>query len=440
MRAGLAAILTMLTWIAFVSIAASAQKEEKPEPLPPGLQVAKLLAGPDHKDFECDVELSPARLTFQLRSLVRLRAVVDPSEEDRRNKLDLYYVVKLADESGKWFPDQRHNHFPIDAGFDKQNAIEYRTGFYAKPGKYTAALIVYDAASGKTDVIRKPFEVKTPKDDPLPQLNRDLPAIEFAADIPTDQPPVRAQTRFFRTRSLAEFTAYHPEDAWPPAPGTQVLPVGNTRPLRVDMILNVSPPVDPYMERATPGSLYRLAAGMTLQAAAVLSQLRLNQGCVRVSAIDLSKLEVVFAPEDPARQDWSKLFQQLEDRNNNDTVSVKALTHRTETADFLADFIRKIAGDRSGCGVDEPTGHAVVFVSREFSFPSGTHDTRFDPQTESGIRYFQVRLKRYGNGDDLDHFFKPVMARRYDAGSPEQFRDAVAKLVTDLGGSGKNQK
>ena len=437
MRAGLAAVLAAVAILLCTPSAARAQSKAKPEPLPPGFHAGRLLAGPDHMDFKCDMALSPARLTFQLRYLVRLRATLDPGSEDRTHKLNLFFVVMIADANGNWIPKQTHTQFALEPGFDKDNAIEYLTGFYVKPGKYTAALMVYDAVSGKTDLLRKAFEVKATDDKALPGLSRDVPPVEFIDDVPTDKPPVQAQTRYFRTRNEAEFTSYHPEDEWPPATGAEYLPVENTRPLLVDIVLNVAPPVDPYMQREMPASLYRLATGITVQAGALLSHLQPHQGCVRVSAIDLSKLDAVFGPVDAKSLDWSEVAKQLDDRNNNATISVRALTHRTDTADFLAQYLRKISEEGSSCGGEGPAGHAIVFVSREFDFPSGTRNTKMDPEASANVRYIQVRLKRYGSGDDLAGFFKPVKAERIDASSPEQFREGVAKLVADLAGLAK---
>lgn len=425
-----------------IAIAGGAERaQDTPsEKLPSTLNLAGLLAGPDHKDFKCDLELSPAQLTFQQRFLVRLRGTLDPGAEDRRNRLKLFFVVKVANAKGEWLPGETYHDFDVPAGFDKDSALEYTTGFYVQLGKYTVALIVYDAESGKTDVIRKPFEVKPLKSDPLPELARNLAAVDFVSEAPADAPPVQTRTREFGARRRGVFSSYRPEDAWAPGHGVAYLPVRNARPLRVDVILNLAAPVDRFEDEAPTQSQYRSVAGSMLQAGAVLSNLGLERGCVRISAIDLSKAESVFEPRPAQGIDWEKLAKQIQKRNN-ETISVKVLSSRSSTADFLAAYLKKIADDRDGCSDETgPVDHAVIFVSQNFSFRTGKLEDVAGEGAERSVRYLLVRINRSGGGDDLGRYFKALQARRYDAGSPEQFRAVLAQLISDLGGSGKDRK
>lgn len=409
------------------------------EKLPSTLNIAHLLAGPDHKDFKCDLELSPPLLTFQQRFLVRLRGDFDPGAEDRRKNLKLFFVAKVADAKGEWLPGETYRAFDVKAGFDKDSALEYMTGFYVQPGKYTVALIVYDAQSGKTDVIRKPFEVKKLKNDPLPELARNLAPVDFVEEAPTDAPPVRTRSRDFARRRLG-LSNYHPEDAWAPGEGVAYLPVNNVRPLRVDIILNVAASVDRFQDEAPSESQYRSTAGSMLQAGAVLSNFGLTRGCVRISAIDLSKTESVFEPMSARGIDWQKFAKKIEKRDN-DTISVKVLSRPSSIAEFLEEYLKKVADDRSGCSDESgPVDHAIIFVSQAFSFRTGKLEDVAQPSAERPVRYLLVRINRSGGGDDLARFFKALQAQRFDANSPEQFRAVLAQLVADLGGGGKDRK
>jgi hypothetical protein len=416
----------LLLWVASAPFSAWAQDDQK-KALPEHMPLAEWLAGPERHDFKCEMELSPARLTFQQRNMVQLRADVDPAPEDRRKDIDLYLIVKVADASGKWLQSATHRHFHIPAGFDKNSMVEYTTGFYATPGSYIVALIVFDALSGKVSVLRKPLQVKPPKNDPLPQLDRNLPAIDFLADVPSSPTPVQPQEHFRNVRRPQEFLPPHPEDEWPPGRGREYLPVRNVRPLRVDVILNVSAPVDESFLGNTPVSQYRSTAGIISQLGAILSHLDVENGCVRVSALDLSQLGVVFDRVDGQTADWDKLAKMISDRETN-TINVRALGHG-------------VADDRSGCGTSAgPIEHAIIFVSRNFSFPSGGRGERYVAGEPGDVRYFQFRINRGAGSDDLVRFFQPAHPRRFDVDSPEQFRSSLADLIAALGGASDGGK
>src|SRR5690348_868432 len=111
MSARLPVVLGILGAFLLALPSSGAQQVTKSETLPTGLHIEQLLAGPNRSDIKCEVELSRAQLTFQQRYLVRLRAVLDPSDEERRNRLDVFFVVKIADANGQWFPGETHNEF-----------------------------------------------------------------------------------------------------------------------------------------------------------------------------------------------------------------------------------------------------------------------------------------------------------------------------------------
>src|SRR5690348_777831 len=186
-------------------------------------------------------------MTYQQRFLVQVRAFVDAAPIVG-GKRDLYFLLKIADDKGNWLPNDTYNHYPLPPGLDKDNEIQYSSGLYAKPGNYTAALILYDAISRQGNIWRKQFEVKAPKNDPLPQLDRNVPAVEFIDEVPNDAIPSRIGAGFNRGRRFQYPTT---EVEWPPGHGTEFLPVHNPGPARVDVILNLAPWVDPYMQRGT---------------------------------------------------------------------------------------------------------------------------------------------------------------------------------------------
>src|ERR1051325_5014567 len=299
----------------------------------PDIPIEQGLKGPDRTDFKWKAELLPARLTFQQRNLVQVRALLDVEALHGDDHHDFYFLLKIADEKGSWLPDETFNHYPLPPGIDKKNEIQYSSGFYTKPGKYTAALLLYDVATAKGNVWHRSFEVKAQKNDPLPELDRHIPTIEFITEVPTDALPSHDKVNTVtpaRGRYGYGF-GYPPivslgntrdtsDLEWPPGHGFEVLPVRAPRPLRVDVILNLAPHIDPFQQRRNAAGEFRAVTGRMLQIGALLSHLQVDRGCVRVSAVDMSKLTTVFKPQDGLNADWDKLTEQARKVDHN-TVS-----------------------------------------------------------------------------------------------------------------------
>ena len=419
----------LLLTATIVPLLLAQEKKDKEEPRP-DLPIEQWLRGPDRQDFKWKAEILAPRLTFQQRNLVQVRAYVDAAPIHKDDHHDFYFVLKVADEKGNWLPDETFNHYPVPPGIDKSNEIQYSAGLYAKPGQYTAAIILYDIATAKGNIWRKAFEVKPPKNDPLPRMDRDLPQVEFIYEVPSDALPTRDKSVILPLhRGPRQFT----DVEWAPGHGVEFLPVPAPRLLRVDIVLNVAPHLEPnYMARTTAVQ-YRAVAGRMLQIGTLLSHLRIDRGCVRVSAVDLAKLSVVFDRLDGRSIDWDKLTEQVH-KIDHDTVSVDILSNRKSTAGFLRDYLTNMMVDDSGCGAGNgKTDRVIVLVSHDFQFPSGTHGDHLWPDVQCACRFVHLRIDSAGF-DDLEKFLKPANPRRFEVHSPEQFRKTVADLIEDLSG------
>ena len=199
----------------------------------------------------------------------------------------------------------------------------------------------------------------------------------------------------------------------------------------LDVVLNVAPWLDPNLMRGPSAGAYRTDAGRMLQIGALLSHLNVQNGCVRVSAIDLAKQEVVFDPVEGRDADWDKLTEKVR-KHDHDTISVSVLSNRKSTASFLRDYMTNVMEDHSGCA-GASSERAIILVSHDFASPSGTHGDRLWPDTQCACRFYHLRITGGREGDDLEKFLKPANPRRFDASSPENFRRVVAELIADLG-------
>src|SRR5258708_15782507 len=175
--------------IAFVLLAAAhlhgpafAQTSEALRPLP----IDDWLGGPERQDFPWKIHLFAPRLTFQQRYLVQVRANIDTRVlQNAAPGADLHLLVKVSDDRGHWLSGENYNHFSVPPDLNDETEIEFDSGLYLRPGSYSIAVIAYDSVSGSGNLWRRPLRLQPLKDDPLPQMDRALPRVEFLPAFPT---------------------------------------------------------------------------------------------------------------------------------------------------------------------------------------------------------------------------------------------------------------
>lgn len=422
--------LTLLLLVAF-SASGAAARQQKPatapgasDDVPPPFAVDEWVRGPNREDYRWHVELSSPRLTYQQRNLIVVKATVDGNSlRSDGGPSDLFFVLKVADAQGHWFDGDTHNHFTVPPKLDKSSDIEFVTGYYSQPGDYTVAVLMYDATTRRSNVWRKNVHVPAIKHDPLPSLDRDIPAVEFMTEVPQDL----ESTRLSRHGAVVETST-----EWPAAASREILPVRNPRPLRLDVLLNFSPWQDPIARRQVSEAIHRVEIARLVHIGSLLSHLELTGGCVKLTAFDLSVPALVFDRVDGATADWKDLAAEAK-KTNHSTVDVRALQTPSLGAAFLRDLLASTA-NTAGCGgSDAGYDHAIVVVSHSFAFPAGVHVQEFAPSIECSCRFYLVRVgSRMNAFNDMDKVLKNLHPILLDAESPEKFRKALAELIASL--------
>src|SRR6266567_3260716 len=141
----------------YVLVATNLGAEEKPKSQPaPDVPMQQWLAGPDHQDIPAEFKVLNPRFTFQQRYLVECRASI--SGEIARGR-ELYIWLQVADHAGTWQPGSTHIRNDASPSLTKRNEVEFVGAFYATPGQYTVAIVIYDAKSHAYDVRHMPVTV-----------------------------------------------------------------------------------------------------------------------------------------------------------------------------------------------------------------------------------------------------------------------------------------
>ncbi len=382
---------------------------------PPELQVGEWLRGPDRRDFPWDVRLLRPSLTYGQRYEVTVVAEVrvgdlPPAARSR----ELHFVVKAADEQGRWFDDEDYNHQTITPQLDRSNVIRFISSVYLRPGKYVIAVIAYESLERGFNVGRQPVRVFGPSHDPLPQLDHDLPPLEFLDLAPED-----AQVR------LAQATL--------PSP----LPVHNTGPMRVDVVLNLSS---------------RFAYERVFAMGAVLSRLGLDHGCVRVTGVDLTYPRILFDRVDSSEMFGGEATQKIVSLDD-DKIDVGTLRERNSAPSFLRQLLSDMMYSSTACSAGkEPLRRLIVVVGHTYVFPKGTRVSGvWRPECRDCEFYYlqdypwfstdvsRPYLPGYpiddlgpANPDQVRELLKPVRPRYFILANAEDFRKVLAQLISHL--------
>jgi len=256
------------------------------------------------------------------------------------------------------------------------------------PGRYNIATIIYDSVQQQRSVLMKTLEVPEIKEDPLPELARDLPRVEF---LPPGEPG-KSQV----------------------GSGTPWLPVNTIHPVDVELLFDV-------------GSAY--AASEDVLAANVISQIRPSHGCVFVSAIDTVRQETILRHEEASEMDWQKQGQQILDRDLN-TIHVTRLNER-QAGPFFRDTVQRLLDAKPQCpGIVETPRRILIVLNTGIGFVSGRiPELEISPASVSSTVYLRVGYVFFDNALKV---LRPLAPHKRSAGNPASFRREVKDIMDEI--------
>jgi hypothetical protein len=360
--------------------------------------------GPEIHHKHWKVEITKAQLMYNQR--LAIAAVAEfPLPGADKARSDLHVVFKVADEKGHWFEGRDYTEINFSEIKQREGSVRWFAHVFVRPGKYRLAVLVYDKTSDEHFLWRRTVVAEAVH--PLPDLDQSLPVLEFANK--------RAQH----------------------VPLGEHLPIQNRRPLRIDVVLNLTGNVQMVVQPGRWGTYRRGALETALMGSATaLTQLRPAVGCVRVSAIDIVHLEVARdrTIADPGT-DWETVRATLMKNRDQQTVDIHTLEGRTRARQFFHDFLGRVIADHSGCGKEQPdTERAVVVVSDSLTFPPGSADEHVPPPAEGNARFYHVQMRFKGvfAFDQVGHMLRELHPHHFDIDQPQDLRRALAAIIGDL--------
>jgi hypothetical protein len=396
---------------------------------PASVPIEKWLAGPDRQDFLWKVQVVQT-VTLQQRHLIQLLITIRGQDLLKGVTLrELHVVTKVADEQGNWLEGQSYSHFVPTADFTRHDTLHSFSNLYLQPGNYTVALIAYDSLHAAGNLWRTRLTVAQPG-EPLADLGRSFPKVEFLPEaILAPALKEHAPWSLFKPSDLARYAL----DPLALGHGTADLPVANKRPIRIDVVVNVTDNYEVLSQRQEPEWNYRYNEGLALQVGNLFSQLAPNAGCVRLSVLNLLRRDLIVDRLDSRKVDWDDISKKIASTDLN-KINVASLREK-ETAIWFKQFIERVNEDDYTCGLASGIpDHVIVVVSRAQSFPLRAHIQAVKPYLPMPRCYFiEFMAKNLSvNWDDVETVLKPMNPKRLRFDDPDSLRRQLNAVIKEL--------
>jgi hypothetical protein len=402
------------------------------------------------EQIDWKVRISKPYLSIVQRQLVEVEAAVNGKalwKGCRGRELWLLLAVRTAE--GEWLPGRDVVGVRLDEPPAKADDLVFENQVLMLPGKYTLAVVLFDRQSGQRSVTLRTLNVPALRGDPLPEMTRHLPRVEFLHSSEHKDPPPR-QARQTATSQRRESSIYQP-DFRPVIPrdvpargigpvdemqGRLWLPLETKRPLEVDIVVNFSPS-EVYAGR---GDFHRKNMAIMLGMMHVLSQIHLSNGRINLTAVDLAARSVIFEQKDAAALDWDRLRGALTAMNPH-TVRARDLSQRRQNAAFFREFLARKLAERPqpleilrGNGAPSAAPLRVVIVVTSLVQLARGSDLAplAPPARDVHFYYFRYQISLGNVFDDFGRIFQQLEPHRFHMDSPMAFRRALARMLASL--------
>src|SRR6266478_9695200 len=230
------------------------------------------------------VTVREAQLRMDQRREVTYSASINGKDLNRSgNQHDLYLVSRISSPDAEWLNEPIVLRNTIEKELPKNVEAQFLMRVSVQPGDYLLWLVLYDRKTGKHNVAKRRLRVPELRGDPLPDLYRRIPLVEF----PQIEDPDQKGPGFVR--------------------GQLYLPVHNKHSLQVELVSTLSPP-EQWTGR---NRVLRTHTDLTVGALAALSQMELAEGKVSVARLDIVRHQVLFEPPGVPSVNGRSLVQAL---------------------------------------------------------------------------------------------------------------------------------
>lgn len=398
---------------------------------PPEIPFDDWVAEAKRVDLPWSIHISSARLSILQRLVVEFRVKV-PSKSLYRlgPSYQLFLDVRLkAAGADAWLAAQGTTGMRLSERLPKQAHLEFSLQALVQPGAYTVGFILFDRISGLRSVALRKLQVRPLNGDPLPEISRGLPVVEFF-----------------------QHGVDEDREALPELHSRLWIPLATRRPVHLELLVNFAAP-EPVP--GMPGNAERTARNLRtmhlrnvsrmLGIIKVLSQMDLANGSLHITALDIFRRNVIFEQDAGGELDWPRLRASLQQINPL-SIPVQALEGRRQNAAFFRELLQRRlpapppAPAHAGNGGSDGNASAAeplrvfIVVSSPMVFERGADLSPVLPPRGADFRVYhlQYHLSSANLWDDLPRVLRELAPRRFELQNPEEFRRALARILADL--------
>jgi hypothetical protein len=314
---------------------------------------------------------------------------------------ELFLVSRVSSPDGEWLHEPNIIRHTIEQ-VPKDVQAEFLMHVVVQPGDYLLWVVLYDRETGKHNVAKRRVRVAELRGDPLPDMYRRMPLVEF--------PQI--------TDSNAGGLAFMNSPLY--------LPVHNKRPLQVELISMLSPP-EQWTGRVR---VMRAHSDNTLGALAALSQLELAEGSLSITGLDLARRQVLFEQRDFQHVQWDSLMEAMK-KAQSLNISAEALQGSKNNGAFFREILnQRLTGDQPSAD----TMRVVIVVTSAQLFESGSdlRPLQIEGDCNCRVYYLRFRLNLNDVFDQLEKFMKPLRPRIFNLITSRDFRKAIGEILEEL--------
>src|SRR5215471_8470266 len=238
---------------------------EDPPPLDlHSIPISDWLNAGDHTGIPWDFSVREPYLRVDQRIEVLFIGNIDAKDLNKAGaQHELFLISRVSSSDGEWLIEPSVARQDIEDQLARHVQVQFVMRMVVQPGDYILWAVLYDRRTGKYNVAKRHFKISELRGDPLPDLYRRMPLVEFP-EAPDD-------------KNALGFVN-----------GQLYLPVHNKRPLQVELISMLSPP-EQWTGRAR---VMRAHNDDTLGALAALSEIDLSEGSLSIAGLDLMRRQV----------------------------------------------------------------------------------------------------------------------------------------------------
>ena len=291
------------------------------------------------------------------------------------------------------------------------------------PGDYDVAAAVYDTESKEHSLKRTKLRVPELARDPMPDVWRDLPGVEFSSCAPVNS-------------------------------GRLSLPLETENPTRIEVVMNQS------VNRTKAASSALVQVNRLVERLEVISEMQIRNGSMNVTLLDLDRRKVTFTGAVTDRPIRRRLGPALRE---NDPYKIDARSledHQQNAQFFVAEVARRLEV------ADSEPAPVMIVLSAPLEFPKDEDLRPIQALPAPGSRVYYIRcnspvLPAFGpapqfpspgspnppqfpsgplpsvehianNSDFLAGTLKPLHPRLFDVTTPLEFRNALAAIMSEV--------